>query len=162
MKTRQERTTARCLLASVVSAFLATTIAVRPLCAADAVAKDDTGMLVEIASRWLVDWDAANWAACFNASSPVAKGIGKFDQWSRNETRQQQILGKLISRKFNRVEDTFYRGEVVIVVFDTTFEHKGLCSEGVYLRKEPDGKWWYVRHLVKPPTQRWLNLPPPP
>jgi hypothetical protein len=141
--------------ASVIPLFVIAAIAAGPMRAEGDVSKDDSAGLSAIALHWLADWDARNWAACWNAFSPDVKGNIRLDRWSLAEGYFKDHLGDLKSRKFAKVDSTLIPGDIVIVEFDSLFEHKGPRSEGIYLEKEPNGSWGVYALVNKPVTAEW-------
>jgi hypothetical protein len=149
------------LLARLLPAWAATLAAVAalvlpPVHAAGGALTENPSILEPIATRWLADWDAGNWEVCWNAFSPQIQGNSRLDKWTVRETNLRYDLGKAISRKFVQIDGTLFPGDVVVIVeFDTTFEHKGVMSEGVFLKQEPNGSWSIAAHVIKAPDEHW-------
>jgi len=141
--------------ASAVALLLVVAIAVCPVRAANSDLKHDSDVSVATASAWLAEWDAGHWKACWNDFSSTLQSDGSLDKWSRHAFSVQEVLGKLQSRKLIGVQETRLRGKVMRVVFDVTFEHKGLLSEGVNVEKQSDGSWKVSGHWIKPKTAPW-------
>jgi hypothetical protein len=131
---------------------------VQPARAADAAPGYDSRALSAIAMHWMSEWDAQNWASCWQEFCPLVQANERDFKWSLREFYHQEFLGKPLSRKFVNLERTMIRGEIVIVEFETTFEHKGLRSEGVYLEKESNGAWTIYAHWTKALTEEWPGL----
>ncbi len=127
-----------------------------PARAAEGALNENPSILEPIATRWLADWDAGNWEVCWNAFSPQVQGNSRLDKWTVRETNLRYELGKALSRKFIQVDGTLFPGDVVVIVeFETTFEHKGVMSEGVFLKQEPNGTWSIAAHVIKAPDEAW-------
>jgi hypothetical protein len=151
--------TARSLRYLLFSAFaplcLIGSMGVGPVRAAAEGVKDESNAQTAIALHWLADWDARNWEACWNGFSPEIKANIRLYKWNLAEGYYKDRLGGAQTRKFLRIESTLIPGNVVIVEFEVTFEHKGLRNEGVYLEKQPDGSWSVYALVNKPVSSMW-------
>jgi hypothetical protein len=145
----------RSLRAAIAPLLLIAAVGVRPVRGADANSNEDPSALSAIALHWLADWDARNWEACWNAFSPEIKGNIRLDKWSLAEGYFEDHLGKLRSRKFTKIETTIIPGDVEIVEFESSFEHVGNRSEGIYLQKGSKGSWSVYALVIKPMSAEW-------
>jgi hypothetical protein len=132
-----------------------TVLGVHPARASDETRKDDSNTQTAVALHWLADWDARNWEACWNGFSPEIKANIRLYKWDLAEGYYKDRLGGAQTRKYLRTESTLIPGNVVIVEFEVTFEHKGLRNEGVYLEKQPDGSWSVYALVNKPVNAMW-------
>jgi hypothetical protein len=146
----------RHLLAPVLPVFLIGAFTVPPTRAADSDASiADPSVVSAIASQWLANWNARNWEACWNAFSPDVRLNIKLYKWDIREGYYEDHLGKLISRKFLKVERTLIRGDVVIVEFESTYEHVGLRNEGIYLEMAGSTALGIYAMVNKPTSVEW-------
>jgi hypothetical protein len=118
---------------------------------------DDSGKekaATAAAGKWLALVDEGKYAESWNEASEYFKqNIGQ-DQWAQAAQGARKPLGALVSRK---VASASYKtslpgapdGEYVVIVFNTSFEHKKSGTETVTPKKEKDGAWRVCGYYIK-------------
>jgi len=106
------------------------------------------------AEAWLALVDSGQYAQSWTEAAPVFKAATDTPGWERSLNGVRAPLGKVLSRTVNSSIATTKLpgapdGEYVVVLFDTSFEHKQAATETVTPMKDQDGRWrvsgYYIR-----------------
>jgi hypothetical protein len=119
----------------------------KPQTAAEQVAQqsDETWLALVDAARYEESWKAA--AAAFQASVTEAK-------WASVMKSVRDPLGKIQTRSIQSATYTTYLpgvpdGEYVVVIYETSFEHKQTALETVIASREKDKAWHVAGYYIK-------------
>jgi hypothetical protein len=106
------------------------------------------------ANRWLEQVDGGDYAASWEAAAPLFKSAVSRDQWAQMVQAKRTPLGKVLSRT---VKSAVYTttlpgapdGQYVVIVYESSFEHKKATIETVTPSLGADGQWrvsgYYIR-----------------
>ncbi len=126
--------------------------------AVEPVSTNDSGVVPDIASHWIAEWDAGHWSTCWNQFNSEIRGKITLDDWGKRAADTQKRIGKVTGRKLAKVVGPTNAETTVTVQFEASFEYLGACSEKLMLEKQPDGTWSVAGHLIAPNP----SAPPPP
>jgi uncharacterized protein DUF4019 len=108
----------------------------------------------ESANRWLAQVDAGDYAASWETAAPMFKSAVSKDQWAQMLQAKRAPLGKVLSRT---LKSAVYAttlpgapdGQYVVIVYESSFEHKKSAIETVTPSLGQDGPWkvsgYYIR-----------------
>ena len=126
------------------------------LSALPAVAKSSEKVKAAVisAEKWLGMVDSEKYAESWKESSELFKNAIKQEQWKQSLEAVRKPFGRLITRK---IKTKTYKtslpgapdGEYVVIVFETSFQHKKSAIETVTPMKDKDGKWRVSGYYIK-------------
>ncbi len=103
---------------------------------------------------WLALVDNGKYAESWNAASTVFKAAVTEEKWVSAMKTVRAPLGKLQTRVLHSANYTKTLpgapdGEYVVIVYDTSFEHKQVAAETVISTLEKDGVWRVAGYYIK-------------
>ncbi|MDQ2834959.1 MAG: DUF4019 domain-containing protein [Acidobacteriota bacterium] len=111
-------------------------------------------MGVKDADSWVALVDSAQYAKSWQEAAPVFQAAVTADQWGATLKRVREPLGKLRSRivqsatrtsKLPGVPD----GQYVVILYQTSFDHKEMAQETVFLSRDKDKPWRVAGYYIK-------------
>ncbi len=151
------------LLWAVIPTLLSLTAAASPLCAQGpnkpAAAPEPPiqtgGEMAALAAAdvWLAQVDDARYADSWQATAALFQKAEPQERWVALMNSRRQPLGKVssrknISRQFTRKVPGTPDGQYVVLLYNTSFEHKPDAVETVTTLLDADGRWKIVGYLV--------------
>lgn len=106
------------------------------------------------AQAWLADIDGDQYSKSWDkAASPFQSQISKA-QWEVQMIRIRGLLGsatkrKLVSANLRHQLPGMPDGNYVVLLYQTTFEHKAKGSETITPMLDKDGKWKVAGYLIR-------------
>ncbi len=107
-----------------------------------------------VAQAWLADIDGDQYSKSWDkAASPFQSQISKA-QWEVQMIRIRGLLGaatkrKLVSANLRHQLPGMPDGNYVVLLYQTTFEHKANGSETITPMLDQDGKWKVAGYLIR-------------
>jgi hypothetical protein len=106
------------------------------------------------AEEWLGKLDAGRYAECWNEASEMVRNAVTLDKWESTMKNARDPLGRLNSRKLQSATYTttlpgVADGEYVVIIYDTSFEHKATAQETVIMSREKDKVWRVAGYYIK-------------
>lgn len=111
-------------------------------------------MGVKDADSWVGLVDSGQYAKSWEEAAPVFQAAVTADQWAATLKRVREPLGKVRTRivqsatrtsKLPGVPD----GDYVVILYETSFEHKETGQETVFLSRERDKEWRVAGYYIK-------------
>jgi len=108
----------------------------------------------ESATRWLAQVDSGNYAASWETAAPMFKQAVSQDQWAHMLQAKRAPMGKVLTRTLKSAVYTTTLpgapdGQYVVIVYESSFEHKKSAIETVTPSLGKDGQWrvsgYYIR-----------------
>jgi hypothetical protein len=135
---------------SLMMACLMACIAGGPVLAADK--PEDAAQ--NAAELWLKLVDDGQYAASWEQTARLFKGVVKQADWERMAGGVRTPLGKLVSRKLKSREYTETMpgapdGKYVVIQYDTVFENKASAVETVIPMADPDDAWRVSGYFIR-------------
>ena len=108
----------------------------------------------ESANHWLAQVDAGDYAASWETASPVFKQSISQDQWAKMLKAKRGPMGKVLSRTLKSAVYTTSLpgapdGQYVVVVYESSFEHKKSAIETVTPSLGKDGQWRVSGYFIR-------------
>jgi Protein of unknown function (DUF4019) len=118
------------------------------------VQQDAVQVAAREAEEWLGKMDAGQYAECWNEASEMVRNAVTLDKWESTMKNARDPLGKLNSRKlqsatYTRILPGVADGEYVVIIYDTSFEHKATAQETVIMSREKDKVWRVAGYYIK-------------
>jgi hypothetical protein len=109
---------------------------------------------VREAESWLAMMDAGKYAQSWKAAAAVMRGAVTVEKWESTMKNVRDPLGKLESRKLQSATYTTLLpgvpdGDYVVVLYETSFEHKAVAQETVIMSREKDKVWRVAGYYIK-------------
>jgi hypothetical protein len=106
------------------------------------------------AESWLKLIDAGDWAASWEQSAKLFKGVVTKEQWIQALTGVAPPLGKVVSRKLKSRQYSEKLpgapdGKYVVIQYETAFEKKASAVETITPMLDPDGVWRVSGYLIR-------------
>jgi hypothetical protein len=103
---------------------------------------------------WLAMLDAGKYADSWKAAAAVMRGAVTVEKWESTMKNVRDPLGKLESRKLQSATYTTVLpgapdGEYVVILYETSFEHKAAAQETVIMSREKDKVWRVAGYYIK-------------
>jgi hypothetical protein len=126
------------------------------------VAQEHSPMVQETAEQiavracesWLAMMDAGKYAESWKAAAAVMRGAVTVEKWESTMKNVRDPLGKLESRKLQSATYTTLLpgapdGDYVVILYETSFEHKATAQETVIMSREKDKVWRVAGYYIK-------------
>jgi Protein of unknown function (DUF4019) len=109
---------------------------------------------VREAENWMAMMDAGKYADSWKAAAAVMRGAVTIEKWESTMKNVRDPLGKLESRKLQSATYTTLLpgvpdGEYVVILYETSFEHKATAQETVIMSREKDKVWRVAGYYIK-------------
>jgi len=109
---------------------------------------------VREAESWLAMMDAGKYAESWKAAAAVMRGAVTMEKWESTMKNVRDPLGKLESRKLQSATYTTLLpgvpdGDYVVILYETSFEHKATAQETVIMSREKDKVWRVAGYYIK-------------
>lgn len=109
---------------------------------------------VREAESWLAMMDAGKYAESWKAAAAVMRGAVTVEKWESTMKNVRDPLGKLESRKLQSATYTTLLpgvpdGDYVVILYETSFEHKATAQETVIMSREKDKVWRVAGYYIK-------------
>jgi hypothetical protein len=109
---------------------------------------------VREAEGWLAMMDAGKYAESWKASAAVMRGAVTVEKWDSTMKNVRDPMGKLESRKLQSATYTTLLpgapdGDYVVILYETSFEHKATAQETVIMSLEKDKVWRVSGYYIK-------------
>ena len=122
---------------------------------AQALAEDKPEQLAQqSAETWLALVDSGKYAESWQEASQYFKNAVSKEKWEGAMHGTREPLGKVLSRKLRSAQFTTALpgapdGEYVVILYDSSFEHKQTAVETVTPLLDKDGKWRASGYFIK-------------
>ena len=108
----------------------------------------------ESANRWLAQVDSGDYAASWETAAPMFKQSISQDQWAKMLKAKRGPMGKVLSRTLKSAVYTTSLpgapdGQYVVVVYESSFEHKKSAIETVTPSLDKDGQWRVSGYFIR-------------
>ena|SRR5271170_7813708 len=109
---------------------------------------------VREAESWLAMMDAGKYADSWKVAAAVMRGAVTIEKWESTMKNVRDPLGKLESRKLQSATYTTLLpgvpdGDYVVILYETSFEHKATAQETVIMSREKDKVWRVAGYYIK-------------
>jgi hypothetical protein len=109
---------------------------------------------VRACESWLAMMDAGKYAESWKAAAAVMRGAVTVEKWESTMKNVRDPLGKLESRKLQSATYTTLLpgapdGDYVVILYETSFEHKATAQETVIMSREKDKVWRVAGYYIK-------------
>jgi hypothetical protein len=103
---------------------------------------------------WLALNDSGKYDDAYQEAAHYFKNAVTKDQWQNSMRASREPLGKVLSRKLKSATYTKTvpgapDGEYVVILYDSSFEHKQSAVETVTPMLDKDGKWRVSGYYIK-------------
>jgi hypothetical protein len=111
-------------------------------------------MGVQISDKWLDLIDSGDYAASWKAAAAVFQAAVTEEKWVSTMKAVREPLGKVRVRKLQSATYTTLlpgvaEGEYVVILYETSFEHKETAQETVIVSREKDKVWRVAGYYIK-------------
>ena len=108
----------------------------------------------QVAQAWLVDVDGDQYGKSWDKAASLFQDQISKTQWEVQMIRVRGLLGsvtqrKLISANLRQQLPGMPDGNYVVLLYQTTFEHKAKGSETITPMLDKDGKWKVTGYLIR-------------
>lgn len=108
----------------------------------------------ETANRWLGLVDSGDYAGSWETAAPMFKQSIAQDQWVKMVKAKRGPMGKLVSRTLKSAVYTTSLpgapdGQYVVIVYQSSFEHKQSAIETVTPSLGKDGQWKVSGYFIR-------------
>jgi hypothetical protein len=108
----------------------------------------------KVAQNWLQDMDGDQYGKAWDKAASVFQNQITREQWDITMIRTRGLLGsvtkrKLISANVRHQLPGMPDGDYVVLLYQSTFEHKARGSETVTPMLDKDGKWKVAGYLIR-------------
>lgn len=108
----------------------------------------------KVAHSWLLDIDGDQYGKAWDKAASVFQNQLSREQWDVTMIRTRGLLGsvtkrKLISANVRHQLPGMPDGDYVVLLYQTSFEHKARGSETVTPMLDKDGKWKVAGYLIR-------------
>lgn len=108
----------------------------------------------EAAIRWLALADSGDYAASWETAAPMFKQAISQDQWVKMVKAWRRPMGRLVSRTLKSAVYTTRPpgapdGQYVLIVYETSFEHKQSAIEAITPSLDKDGQWKVSGYFIR-------------
>jgi hypothetical protein len=119
-----------------------------------ALAQKPEELAQQSAESWLALVDAGKYGDSWQEAASMFKSVVNKDQWQHMLHATRDPLGKLQSRKLAKVTYTKSLpgapdGDYVVLVYESSFEHKQSAIETITPALDKDGKWRVSGYFIK-------------
>jgi uncharacterized protein DUF4019 len=109
---------------------------------------------VREAESWLAMMDAGKYVDSWKAAAAVVRSAVTMEKWDSTMKSVRDPLGKLESRKLQSATYTTLlpnvpEGDYVVILYETSFEHKATAQETVIMSREKDKVWRVAGYYIK-------------
>ncbi|NYF90580.1 DUF4019 domain-containing protein [Tunturiibacter empetritectus] len=106
------------------------------------------------AEEWMSKLDAGKYAECWTEASEVVKNAVTMEKFESSMKTVREPMGKLESRKLQSASYTTLLpgvppGEYVVILYETSFEHKPTAQETMIMTREKDKIWRVAGYYIK-------------
>jgi Protein of unknown function (DUF4019) len=103
---------------------------------------------------WLAIMDAGKYAESWKAAAEIVRSVVTMEKWESTMKNVRDPLGKLESRKLQSATYTTLlpgvpEGDYVVILYETSFEHKTTAQETVIMSREKDKVWRVAGYYIK-------------
>jgi hypothetical protein len=106
------------------------------------------------AEEWMAKLDAGKYAECWTEASEIVKNAVTMEKFESSIKAVREPMGKLESRKLQSASYTTLlpgvpSGEYVVILYETSFDHKPMAQETVIMSREKDKVWRVAGYYIK-------------
>ncbi|WP_353071808.1 DUF4019 domain-containing protein [Tunturiibacter gelidiferens] len=106
------------------------------------------------AEEWMTKLDAGKYAECWTEASQMVKNAVTMEKFESSMKAVHDPMGKLESRKLQSASYTTLlpgvpSGEYVVILYETSFDHKPTAQETVIMSREKDKVWRVAGYYIK-------------
>jgi len=106
------------------------------------------------ANHWLALVDSGDYAASWETAAPVFKNSITKEKWTELLQANRAPLGKIVSRNVQSAVYTTHLpgapdGQYVVIVYESSFEHKKPAVETVTPSLGADGQWKVSGYFIR-------------
>jgi Protein of unknown function (DUF4019) len=106
------------------------------------------------AEEWMAKLDAGKYEECWTEASAIVKNAVTMEKFEYSIKAAREPLGKLESRKLQSATYATLlpgvpTGEYVVILYETSFNHKPTASETVTMSREKDKVWRVAGYRIK-------------
>jgi hypothetical protein len=118
------------------------------------VQQDAVQLATRQAEEWMGKLDAGKYAECWNEASEMVRNAVTLEKFESSMKTVREPMGKLNSRKLQSATYTTMLpgvadGEYVMILYETSFEHKAVAQETVIMSREKDKVWRVAGYYIK-------------
>jgi Protein of unknown function (DUF4019) len=111
-------------------------------------------MASQVSDRWLDLVDSGDYATSWKAAAAVFQAAVTGEKWVSTMKAVRDPLGKLRVRKLQSATYTTLLpgvpdGDYVVILYETSFEHKQTAQETVIVSREKDKVWRVAGYYIK-------------
>ncbi|MBB5317794.1 DUF4019 domain-containing protein [Tunturibacter empetritectus] len=116
--------------------------------------QDAVQLAAREAEAWLAKMDGGKYAECWTEASEVVKNAVTMEKFESSMKTVREPMGKLESRKLQSASYTTLLpgvppGEYVVILYETSFEHKATAQETMIMTREKDKIWRVAGYYIK-------------
>jgi hypothetical protein len=109
---------------------------------------------VRACESWLAVMDAGKYAESWKTAAEVLKNAVTMEKFESSMKAVLDPMGKLESRKLQSATYTTLLpglpdGNYVVILYETSFEHKAVAQETVIMSREKDKVWRVAGYYIK-------------
>jgi Protein of unknown function (DUF4019) len=106
------------------------------------------------AEEWMAKLDAGKYSECWTESSTILKSAVTVEKFESSIKAVREPMGKLESRKLQSASYTTLlpgvpSGEYVVILYETSFDHKPTAQETITMSREKDKVWRVAGYHIK-------------
>jgi hypothetical protein len=106
------------------------------------------------AESWLAMMDGGKYVDSWKTAAAVVRSAVTMEKWDSTMKNVRDPLGKLESRKLQSATYTTLlpnvpEGDYVVILYETSFEHKATAQETVIMSREKDKVWRVAGYYIK-------------
>jgi hypothetical protein len=108
----------------------------------------------QASEAWLGMMDAGQYGDCWKAAAAVVRSAVTEEKWTATMKNVREPLGKVVTRKVQSATHTGMLpgvpdGDYVMILYETSFEHKQTAQETVVMSREKDNVWRVAGFYIK-------------
>ncbi|MBB5337928.1 DUF4019 domain-containing protein [Tunturiibacter gelidoferens] len=116
--------------------------------------QDAVQLAARDAEEWMIKLDAGKYAECWTEASQMVKNAVTMEKFESSMKAVRDPMGKLESRKLQSASHTTLlpgvpSGEYVVILYETSFDHKPTAQETVIMSREKDKVWRVAGYYIK-------------
>ena len=109
---------------------------------------------IRAAESWLGLIDSAQYEESWNTAAAAFKAAVTAEKWASAMKSVREPMGKLQTRKLQSATHTAMLpgvpdGDYIVILYETSFEHKATSQETVIMSREKDGIWRTAGYYIK-------------
>jgi hypothetical protein len=116
--------------------------------------QDAVQLAARQAEEWMAKLDAGKYEECWNEASELVRNAVTLEKFESSMKSVREPMGKLNSRKLQSASYTTLlpgvpAGEYVVILYESSFEHKPVAQETVIMSREKDKVWRVAGYYIK-------------